>query len=144
MDYLEKMVGASVKKIFMSHEYLTFETDKGDFGFTVDAECCSTSYFYDFYGVKNLLQNGAILRIKDVAVYTSEVSQEQYTDAFDDDVTECYGFQFTTMSPEFGKVTSVFSFRNESNGYYGGSLEESEVKKDIPEITDDVIEIKTP
>ena len=136
-ENLEKLVGASVKKIFMDSQHLTFETDKGDIAFGVDGDCCSHSFFYDFYGVKNLLENGEILEVVEKDLEEGERKPHQEYDC-----VACYGIQITTESKEFGKVTSVFSFRNDSNGYYGGSLEDGEVNKDAPQITDDIIEIR--
>ena len=134
---IKKLVGASVKKIFMDSQHLTFETDKGDIAFGVYGDCCSSSFFYDFYGVKNLLGNGVILEVKEKDLEEGERKPHQNYDCI-----SCYGIQITTESKEFGKVTSVFSFRNDSNGYYGGSLEHGEIYKDAPEITEDVEEIK--
>jgi hypothetical protein len=52
------------------------------------------------------------------------------------------GLEIVTDDPKFGEVTSVFSFRNDSNGYYGGWIFKSEPDKSAPEITDDVLEAK--
>lgn len=144
MNYanIEELIGASVKKKFMNDEYLKFETDKGTFVYGVYGDCCSYSHFYDFYGIKNLLNNGPIIATKEISIDSETIKNPG------DDCTAAYGFQMTTISPEFGEVTSVFSFRNESNGYYGGSLtkaKEEEIPSDAtpPEITEDIIEIKT-
>ena len=133
---LEELVGKKVIAIYMNQEYLKFKTDGGNFVYGVDADCCSSSVFYDFYGVKNLLDNGKIIETKEVELEPVNIKPEN-------DSTQCYGFQITTESKEFGAVTSVFSFRNYSNGYYGGSLTTEDPAREVtPEITDDVIEIK--
>lgn len=137
-DYLKELVGKKVEKIFMSKSLLKFETDKGVVAMGVDGDCCSSSEFYDFYGVKNLLENGAVTEVKSVELKGDE--QKNIDPA--NDCTQCYGYQITTESKEFGPVTSVFSFRNYSNGYYGGSLCGASDKDTAPEITDDVIELK--
>lgn len=133
MSSFEKLVGKTVKKIFMNPEFLKFETDDGNFCFGVEGDCCSNSYFYDFYGVKNLLENGKITEVKEVSLDSHELSYG--------DLIQCYGFQLTTEHPEFGPVTSVFSFRNHSNGYYGGWMHDVPDREVLPEITDDVIEL---
>lgn len=150
---LKELIGATVKKIFMNDEYLKFETDKGDFLYTVEGDCCSHSYLYDFYGVKNLLNNGPITDVKTVEIDSEKAQEAEEAKRQEKEKSEwphieslqCYGYQLTTISPEFGEVTSVFSFRNESNGYYGGSItqitgDDMEVS---PEVTEDIIEIKT-
>ena len=137
----QQMVGRKVTKIFMNTDFLRFETDKGPVVFGVDGDCCSTSRFYDFYGVKNLLNNGAITEVAKVDITPKTGDKDQ--GAIDIGETSVYGYQLTTESPEFGQVTSVFSFRNYSNGYYGGSLTHEDADKLVsPEITDDVIDLK--
>lgn len=136
---LTQLIGKTIKKIFMNHKYLKFETNKGTIVYGVDGDCCSYSHFYDFYGIKNLLNNGPIITTQRIEIDSKTLLNPG------DDHTEAYGFQLTTMSPEFGEVTSVFSFRNESNGYYGGSLTNEKNTIEVsPEITDDILEIKTP
>ena len=39
------------------------------------------------------------------------------------EVIAVYGFKFITVSEQWGEQTTVLSFRNESNGYYGGWME---------------------
>lgn len=135
---LKDLVGCKVIKIFLNQTYLKFETDKGNFTYEVTGDCCSSSYFYDFYGVKNLLKNGKIKEIKTVELQPTDllVKKNDYEDI------KVYGYQITTESEEYGEVTSVFSFRNSSNGYYGGSIEKINDDISLPEITQDVVELK--
>lgn len=133
---LPNLVGAKVERVFMNQDYLKFETDKGNFVFTVEGDCCSQSVFYDFIGVKKLLENGAITEIKEVELQPDEKERVNV----DNGETKIYGYALTTVSPEFGEMTSVFSFRNYSNGYYGGWMNDSSDVNVSPEITDDVIE----
>jgi hypothetical protein len=134
---IEQLKGRTVKNIFMDEDHLVFVTDEGNVGFEVGSDCCSESVFYDFYGVKNLLANGKITDVKEIELTDDDKNDKKnYQEAI-----EKYGYQLTTVSPEFGEVTSVFSFRNYSNGYYGGSIENgSEETSGLPEITDDVVE----
>lgn len=134
---LEELKGRKITKIYFNQMYLRFETEGGPtYTFTVDADCCSSSYFYDFYGVKNLLDNGPVTEVKEVELKDSDIKES------DGEYIQVYGFQLTTESKEFGPVTSVFSFRNSSNGYYGGSLVDSSFEGELPEIKEDVVEVK--
>ena len=54
-------------------------------------------------------------------VSTAEIPLDDAAES-DDELTRCYGYEIVTEHPTFGEVTCVFSFRNDSNGYYGGSL----------------------
>lgn len=128
----------------MDEDTLTFVTDKGDFAYRVEGDCCSTSVFYDFYGVKNLLENGVVTEVKEVELHPIDIVKEDNYSEKDkkgcDASIQVYGYQLTTISEKFGEVTSVFSFRNYSNGYYGGWMEEGNPFFTAPEIKEDVIE----
>ena len=145
-ELANKLIGKKINKIFLNSEYLKFETDQGNVLFEVYGDCCSHSYFYDFYGVKKLLQNGPVTDFKSIDL--KEGDYNNWIDPnkeYDYDYIQCYGYAITTVNPEFGEQTSVFSFRNKSNGYYGGSLEWRDGGADLevsPEITDDVLEVK--
>lgn len=135
---MEHLIGRKVNKIFFNEHYLKFDTDKGPLVYTVSGDCCSTSVFYDFYGVKNLLLNGPVTEVREVDLHPDlEKDSKKY-----DYSIYVYGYQITTESKDLGLVTSVFSFRNYSNGYYGGYLNEpTYADMDVkPEINDDVIE----
>jgi hypothetical protein len=131
---IEVLNGAKVTKIWMDEDSLTFETDKGLIAFAVEGDCCSTSVFYDFYGVDNLLKNGPITEIEDIDLEITGDDKDS-----DDDCVKVYGVRLTTVSDEFGPMSSVFSFRNYSNGYYGGSLIDGEPNTNAPELTEDCV-----
>lgn len=139
---LQELIGKKVERVFMSSDNLKFITDKGNLLYSVEGDCCSHSYFFDFYGVKNLLKNGVITDVKEVALHPNLDKDNEK--AYESGLLKIYGFQITTESPEFGEVTSVVSFRNDSNGYYGGSMSlESDVDQTInaTELFEDVIDI---
>lgn len=143
---IDDLVGKKVLRIFMNEDHLQFITDQGAITFSVEGDCCSTSVFYDFYGVKKLLENGPIKRVEDVELHPTDITKDEQRGTMkdrkdsDEDI-EVYGYSITTEHPEWGEMTSVFSFRNYSNGYYGGSLERAAAELDVqPEIFDDVIE----
>jgi len=135
-EKLKEIIGRRVTKVRMNEDYLVFETDKGNLTFTVYGDCCSSSFFYDFYGVRKLLENGVVKEVKEVPL-----TVEEYTVKPSQDIIQAYGYQITTHNETWGDMTSVFSFRNDSNGYYGGSLEYAgeTVPNGVPEITDDTL-----
>lgn len=135
MNSIEKLIGKKVLKIRMNEQNLVFETDDGVFAFGVEGDCCSSSYFYDFYGVENLLENGAIKSVREIPL---EVRPESVTPS--NDFIEAYGFELVTNNKYWGDKTSVFSFRNDSNGYYGGWMEDVNIDPEtVPEITKDTL-----
>ena len=131
---MKEIIGKKINKIFIDSTYLRFETDHGSFSYKVSGDCCSSSYFHDFIGVEKLLKNGEIKLVE-------EIEMDEVTDADDDqDCVQAYGYRLTTEDEKFGEVSSVLSFRNESNGYYGGSMGLVDSSpENLPEITTDWI-----
>lgn len=131
----------------MNEEFLKFETDGGNFIFTVEGDCCSTSMFYDFIGVKKLLNGGRVTAVEEVPLEGKDIFVKKERSSVmkdrkrEDDDIKVYGYRLTTEDPQFGEVSSVFSFRNYSNGYYGGEMVDTPINDlSLPEITDDIIE----
>lgn len=135
-NHVQELTGATVKRLYMDQTYLKFKTDKGDYCFAVRGDCCSSSYFWDFLGVKHLLSGHPIVKVEQV--YLDDPTD---ANAQSGDVVQAYGYRFVVDTPEFGEVTALMSFRNDSNGYYGGWMQDaSSVPADLPEVTDDVLE----
>lgn len=140
------IVGKTVLAMWMDEDRLIFETNHGPVGFYVDGDCCSHSYFHDFYGVRNLLDNGPVIAFEEVNLGPGDPGYKAST--WEDngkeiqyDHIQVYGYRFTTNHPLFGDVSSVLSFRNSSNGYYGGDmnvLSNPVVTDKMPKITEDV------
>lgn len=116
---LINLVGKRVKKVFIDDDCLVFETDKGNIGYVVEGDCCSRSYFHDFIGVKNLFGK-EVKAVEEIEVDKSHTKKE----AEEKEETQWYGYRIITEDAIFGEMSSVFSFRNESNGYYGGMITE--------------------
>lgn len=124
------IIGQTITGILMGEKQLVFETRNKPVKFMVSAGCCSQSYFFDFYGVKNLLGSVVTkferveLTAGDVgyhaATYDVPVAGEKGMERYSH--TQVYGYRLITEHPVFGEVSSVFSFRNDSNGYYGGDM----------------------
>lgn len=131
---LDRIVGSKVERVQMDSDYLAFHTDKGVFGFTVEGDCCSYSYFWDLIGYDKLVA-GPVVSVADVSLEDPPPDEQSY-------VTEAYGFEIVTDHPEFGEVTTVLSFRNDSNGYYGGWMYplDDGVPESVPFIAGDVLE----
>lgn len=125
----DAIVGKTITGILFSEAYLTLETTEGDINLVVIGDCCSNSYFFDFYGVKNLLRS-KVIRFESVSLSPGDVGYHEETydvskveDTCIGNFVQVYGYRFITEHPLFGELTSVLSFRNESNGYYGGWME---------------------
>lgn len=131
---LAPLVGKIIESISGNTEFLRFTTADGkSFTFTVEGGCCSYSYFHDIIGVEKLLAGGEVTEVG-----YADVPEVEDDDSYVD--TQVYGFKIVSDHPEFGDVTTVFSFRNESNGYYGGWMRISAFEGDLPEVIEDVYE----
>lgn len=145
------IIGKSVSAVWFGEEYITFETDAGDVSYYVDGDCCSNSYFFDFYGVQNLLSNGPVTAFEGVDLAPGDPGYHNpdcgysypgpSTCGYQHDSLEVYGYRLTTEHPTLGAVSSVLSFRNDSNGYYGGSmhLAEGGVRSEQEKLTADKV-----
>ena len=136
MNSIKSLVGKKVLKIFMNEQFLKFVTDKGNVCFTVEGGCCSQSVFYDFIGVDKLLKNGEIILAEEIEL-NPDLSKDtkNYQES-----TSVYGYRLITKDNVLGEVSSVFSFRNYSNGYYGGWMYKCSDAEVSPEIFEDVLE----
>lgn len=139
-DIDKALIGKKVLRIFMNEDNLKFETDQGNVCFSVDGDCCSKSVFHDFIGVKNLFKGKEITKVEEV--FTTEDGDSVHipmdSKNYQDDI-KWYGYRLI-VEGQYGEESAVFSFRNYSNGYYGGSMSVCEEKEVLPEIFDNVIE----
>ncbi len=129
-DTLYKLIGTRVNEILLNADKtkILFKTDKGDFAFYADGDCCSYSWIQHFDGVQNLLGEVVVdLDDKDLSNRPDEAPDEH-------DVLSIYGYEFKTA-----KGCATLDFRNDSNGYYGGSLEKvnSRTLADLKPISED-------
>lgn len=132
------LVGKTIRHIYMDGGDLVFDIgDEESIAYTVEGDCCSHSYFYDFLGIEHLLNNGPIIEqgtSGDVSLTGAGWDEEGYEDV------KVYGYKLVTEHPEFGPVTSVMSFRNASNGYYGGWMRRCHPPTTLPpEVKADVL-----
>lgn len=132
---LKDLVGRRVSAVHMNTEVLAFETDKGQVVYGVEGDCCSHSYFHDIVGVRKLLDNGPVASTKEINMADPEPDN-------DDEYVKVYGYEIVTEHPQWGEQTTVVSFRNYSNGYYGGWLTGGAVNEPlslekVPALTED-------
>ena len=131
---MEKLIGKKIEKIYIndSQSVLFFKTSFGLIAFEVDGDCCSESWFADIIGVDNLI-NCTILKVEEIQ--SCELSDYDKDDGrCRQEEDEVYSYKITS-----NKGHSDIIFRNSSNGYYGGSINNGEL---ISELPDNVKEIK--
>lgn len=110
-----ELIGHKIVRVNLTDEYLDFYTDADlRLRYTCDGDCCSFSYFHDIVGAEKLYANGPVTEVNSISLEPDVISEDEY------DVIQCYGYEIVTESPQWGDQTTVFSFRNSSNGYYGG------------------------
>ena len=131
-ESIGKLTGLTVTGIWVSESRITFGTDAGELTWEAEGDCCSHSYLYSVEGVARLLAGTPIVAVHTVELQEGDVGYHDPDCGYAypgpsacgtrHDVLQVYGYSFTTVDPQWGEVTSVLSFRNDSNGYYGGWL----------------------
>lgn len=127
---MDKLTGKKIAEILWNEYVVVFVTDEGEkFPYEVEGDCCSHSYFFDFHGVRNLLDNGPVLAFSEYDLQEGDLGfHECGNDDCGHEDLQVYGYSLTTEHPTWGLMTSVLSFRNESNGYYGGWMKPTQWK----------------
>lgn len=121
-------VGRRVNSIRVGEDVLVFELDGYAVTLPVSGDCCSYSYYHDFFGVELLLEGHVITAFESVDLspgdpgYRDSTWKEGVEDTADESI-QVYGYRFTVEHPAWGARSAVFSFRNSSNGYYGGDID---------------------
>jgi len=110
-----------VKQVFINDKRLVLQTDQGDFTFLVYGDCCSDSYFHDFLGADKIIGH-KIIYVEKIELKEDEKKHTK-SELENSEVTEWYGYRIVVEHPDFGEVSATLSFRNESNGHYGGWME---------------------
>lgn len=123
----DSMVGKTIKAVHMGEDniYLVFETTDGEFhGYEAEGDCCSSSWFSHVTGLKNLVGE-EIVSVEGRDEYTDEEYKEAEKEG-DYESLALYGFMLKTK-----KGTCDIEMRNDSNGYYGGTVYPIAVSKAI-------------
>lgn len=113
MHAMRNLIGRTIMRILLDKEkgvYLAIETDLGFLYYYADGDCCSNSWFNDFIGVEALIGH----RVQSIEEVDLPVVKEE-----DNKVVQAYGVKIIT---DYGRAEIVF--RNKSNGYYGGNIEQ--------------------
>lgn len=115
---MKKLIGKIIIKVEKTPEddALVFTDGNGDkFYYQVYGECCSATWFAHIAGIKSLLGN-KVNSVENKEEFTDEEQKKAEEEQEDYDVLNLYGILLKT-----DKGTCDIEFRNDSNGYYGGS-----------------------
>lgn len=103
----KKILAAAVA---VGGESITFDIEGGDpIVATTEGDCCSFTWIEHAEGLDRIV-GGVVTKAEDI-----EMPDLGHQEGHDE--MAYYGFQITT-----DKGTAVIDYRNDSNGYYGGSL----------------------
>ena len=120
-DGLNRLYGATITDIRISkgEEYLTFVTDKGLISFEGWSDCCSETWFADFFGIPFIL-GSEVFSVESIDLEVGDYNVES-DERTRQDCDEVYGYRIKTK-----RGVGIFSLRNSSNGWYGGSIHNSD------------------
>jgi hypothetical protein len=113
---MKRLIGRIIHKITMGEsptcqrDSITFHTDDGDFVYDAYGDCCSTSYIHEISD-RHVLNGHKVINIV-------QHEADEFRDVGTAESLQVYNYDIVT-----NKGTCTIDFRNESNGYYGGSLE---------------------
>ena len=110
------LLGKTITKVTVSknREDIVLETTTGPVKLTTYSECCSHTWIEDLDDPDALL--GTVTEVRNLDMPNlGDIDGKHHTGV---DSVSYYGLKITT---EKGRCT--IDFRNDSNGYYGGSLE---------------------
>lgn len=120
MEYAKALLGKRVDKLEINscNSHLLFTLEGGEqVCWFACGDCCSVSWFNDLENVEALVGQ-AVLEVTNLEMpdprSTEEIEKEKDTGEY----LQFYGVRLTTA-----KGDVIVAFRNESNGYYGGSIE---------------------
>lgn len=121
-DLLSQIIGETVEEISINEDYLKIYTKSNKtFVYEVDGQCCSHSYFSEITNVTSLLAGHKITGIRELEiVYGVEGLRPSENDNED---VKVYGYLILS-DPNL--QPALLTFRNASNGYYGGYISHSD------------------
>ena len=113
----DDILGKKIVQIFMNDEKCTiaFKTPDGLIQYYADGDCCSRSWFQHFSGLEALVGSviNEIIEHDDITLDAVDKRRTPETDC-----ERVYGWTFIT-----NRGRADLDMRNDSNGYYGGSVE---------------------
>jgi hypothetical protein len=130
---LSSLVGQTIESVLVSDDesILAFSVaEQLDLiYFEVEGDCCSESWFADIFCMRNLYSR--VIKVEDIYLDDKYKTDDNRCRQDEDEV---YGYRITTM-----KGVAIISFRNSSNGYYGGWCKEvSGTKQHLTKIEPDI------
>lgn len=113
----DTLIGKKIDGIFTDAEKFKLSFKIGDEWqhFYADGDCCSNSWFNHFSGTETLIGQ-TLLEVKAIADETLDGNDPRK--GKETDCERVYGFVFTTS-----RGRADLDMRNDSNGYYSGSVE---------------------
>lgn len=119
---LEILTDLTILEVYTTEgdEDLFLVTDGGVLRLSLDADCCSESWFSDIYNFDALI--GRVSEAREIELPDYNVADGRTRQEHD----SVYGIEVRT-----DKGIAKIAFRNSSNGYYGGSLQSVELA-DLP------------
>lgn len=136
---MKELEGRYIVSIYRSgDEMLIFQTDKGLISFLVEGDCCSRSWIEHFEGVEALLGK-TVISTEDIMI-NNVFPRNEYDETIDEhgnahEYLQSYGVKLTTTAGR-----AQIEYRNSSNGYYGGWMNEGDVLESLPPHTTMLIE----
>lgn len=115
---LNSLTGRTIHGIAVAdgEQTMRFDTDRGPIFIDAVGDCCSQSYFEELIGLRSLIVPvGTVQPVQ----ATEVLDYEDRAEDVDNGVIQHYGYRIATL-----QGFATLAFRNESNGYYGGSLEQ--------------------
>ena len=123
---MKELIGKTIISVNLDENgtKITFVTDKGKIVYETFGDCCSYSWFSDIEGLGSLIGE-KVLSVENREEWTDDEQKEAESKG-SYDCLRLYGILIKTE-----KGTCDIEFRNDSNGYYGGSCElvEDETKE---------------
>jgi len=115
MSKTNPLIGKTLTGIQISadRQALLFQTTEGDMEVLVDADCCSYTWV-EHIELPALGFPALVTAVEDLDLPQDEKPSTFHTDH------DCLAFYGCKISTDKGDI--VIDYRNDSNGYYGGSL----------------------
>jgi Fe-S cluster biogenesis protein NfuA len=113
----DDLIGKRIDAVLMDDEKFKLSFKIGDVfvDYYAAGDCCSSSWFQNFSGIEALLGQ-VVNEVREIESETLDDGDKRK--GAETDCEQVYGFVFTT-----NRGRADLDMRNDSNGYYGGSVE---------------------
>jgi hypothetical protein len=118
---VKQLIGRNIREIYVDKQYqmyMRFETDSGRMVFNLYSDRCSESWFSDIYQLDVLLGH-RVTAVEEIEMKDVMPDYNVEDGRCRQECDSVYGIRITTDAG-----TAMIAFRNSSNGYYGGHLNE--------------------